>query len=455
MEYERLLLEGADLIDGTGAPVVKDALVLIKGAHVEYAGPRTRQADEVPARRLDVHGKTLIPGLIEAHTHAHFDADMIAYVKNGITTIRFAGLDEPTVAKLRGRIEKHEIVGPRILSCGPMIDEPPPAYPEWSVAVRSPAEAAGAAERLIRSGEVDALIVTQRVTAPVMRAVVDTAHRHGCSVIGQTWAVDGKEAADLGIDELHNSSRVYASREYPKDRLLRYESISDRLALSGRAWATIDWDATRRIIEAMVQRQVRYCGMQVITQFQAGVGLAELENDPDFLSLFGATERQSFLRFTKRLQGTWTTEDLEHWKVANDNRMEWMRRFHAMGGDLLVGTDMQFGGIMFHRELRNMAELGLSPLQALVAATGGCARALRMETKLGAIRDGLLADIVVLNRDPLEDLTALRDIACVIKGGVVVWANAGQQLTLCGDNPSARPRATLEPAASPNRREKS
>jgi hypothetical protein len=78
-----------------------------------------------------------------------------------------------------------------------------------------------------------------------------------------------------------------------------------------------------------------------------------------------------------------------------------------------------------------------------------------METKLGAIRDGLLADIVVLNRDPLEDLTALRDIACVIKGGVVVWANAGQQLTLCGDNPSARPRATLEPAASPNRREKS
>src|SRR3954468_14754263 len=116
MKDDRLLLEGANLIDGTGAPVVKDSLVLIKGAYIEYAGSRTREAQEVPAQRVAVRGKTLIPGLIEAHTHAHFDADMMAYVKNGITTIRFAGLDRPTVTRVRSRIEKREIIGPRILS---------------------------------------------------------------------------------------------------------------------------------------------------------------------------------------------------------------------------------------------------------------------------------------------------------------------------------------------------
>ena len=224
MTDNRLLLEGADLIDGTGGPVIKDSMVLIEGSRITYAGQRTARFSDLPAVRRQLDGKTLIPGLIEAHTHASFDADIMAYVKNGITTIRFAGLDQADVAKLRGRIERGELIGPRILSCGPMIDQPPPAYPEWSVAVETPAEAASTAERLIVGDEVEFLILTQRVTAPVMRAVVDVAHAHGRSVVAQTWALDGKEAADLGIDELHNSSRVCVSTAYPKDRLLGYSS---------------------------------------------------------------------------------------------------------------------------------------------------------------------------------------------------------------------------------------
>ena len=103
----------------------------------------------------------------------------------------------------------------------------------------------------------------------------------------------------------------------------------------------------------MVERDVSYCGMHVITQFQAGEGIAELEADTDFVTLFGETERRAFLDFTQRLQGSWTQEDLDFARSANDRRMEWMQQFHALGG-LLVGTDMQFGGIMLHRELGNL-----------------------------------------------------------------------------------------------------
>jgi len=414
-----MLLEGADLIDGTGGPVVRDAMVLLAGDRIRYAGPRTGQFDGAAIRRWQLSGKTLIPGLIEAHTHAAYPADMRAYVKNGITTIRFAGLDLATVSALRERIARGDIVGPRILSCGPMIDQPPPAYPEWSVAVRTPAEAAATAERLIIEAGVDALIVTQRVTAPVLRAVIAVAHAHGRSVVGQTWAVDGKEAADLGIDELHNSARVFVSRDYPTERLLRYDSIAERLALSGRAWATIDWSATQAILDTMVARGVRYCGMQVITQFQAGEGVAELEADNDFTTLFGAKERGSFGDFIRLLQGSWTAADKACWRVANEERMEWMRRFRALGGVLLAGTDMQFGGIMLHRELANLAALGLSPMEVITAATGGSARALRLE--VGTIAAGRPADLVILRRDPLRDLAALRDITCVVRGGAVLW----------------------------------
>ena len=412
-----LLIDSVDLIDGTGAPVVHDAMVLIDGERIRYAGPRTAQFDAMPVRRWSLPGKTLIPGLIEAHTHSTFDADLRAYVKNGITTLRFAGVDLASVAQVRKRIDDGDVVGPRILSCGPMLDQSPPAYPEWSIAVDTPADAARAAERLIVDEQVDALIITQRMTAPVLRAIVDVAHAHARPVVGQTWALDGREAAQCGIDQLDNSSRVFASREYPAEALLHYTSIPDRLALSGRAWAAIDWPETEAIMDAMIERGVRYCPLLVACQLSAGDGVAELEADPDFVALFSDVERRDFRAFMERLSGGWTAEDLAHWKRANDNRLEWMRRFRARGGTLIVGTDFQWGGITLHHELRNFAAIGMGVEEIVAAATGRSAAALQATTQFGTLRAGWLADLVVLDRSPLDDLSALRDIAHVFKGG--------------------------------------
>ena len=424
---DRRLFDGATLIDGTGGPPIEDSMVLIDGNRIVYAGPSTERFEEDPAVRVPLAGKTLIPGLIEAHTHASFDADMLAYVKNGITTIRFAGLDQGEVVALRDRVEKGALIGPRILSCGPMIDLPPVAYPEWSVQVETPDEAAAAAERLIVDDEVEYLILTQRVTAPVMRAVVEAAHAHGRTVVTQSWALDGREVAELAIDEVHNTSRIFISKTYSAARLVGYASIAERLALTARGWATIDWDATTPLMEAMIERGIPYCGMHVIAQFVVGEGVSELEADADFIDIFGADERTAFRDFVERVRGMWTAEDVAWWERANDVRMEWMRRFRAMGGQLLVGTDTQFSGIMLHRELANIAALGASPLDAITMASGGNARAMRLDD-LGTIAAGKRADLVVLGRDPLADLGALRDVDTVIKDGAVLWRRPRDEL---------------------------
>jgi imidazolonepropionase-like amidohydrolase len=421
---EAFVLDGVTLIDGTGNPPVTDATVVVRGGRIAHAGPGGSSDGELGnIARHRLAGKTIIPGLTEAHTHASYDSDMLAYVRNGVTTLRFAGLDERVVQGLKSRIASGALVGPRILSCGPMIDAPPVAYPEWSVAVTDAAEAASVAEQLITDAGVDALILTQRVTAPQMQAVCEVAHAHGRRVLAQTWQIDGAEAARSGIDEVHNSSRVFHSREYPKERLLAYGSIADRLALSGRGWATIDWDATQAIIDTMIESGVVYCGMQVIAQFQLDEGVDELKADPTFTSVFGEVERSNFLAFIRKLQGTWSPEDFEYWKIANDNRMEWMRRFRSAGGALIFGTDMQFGGIMLHQELRNALALGMTPLQVIAAATGGAARAMRLQDEFGTISAGKSADFVVLNRDPSYDLSALRDIASVFLGGRLMWSS--------------------------------
>jgi imidazolonepropionase-like amidohydrolase len=416
-----LVIEGVDLIDGTGGPVVRDALIRVAGERIVYAGPR-REGDTAPARRWRLQGKTVIPGLIEAHTHSTSDADMRAYVKNGITSIRFAGVDLPSVRRVRARIEAGELIGPRIFDCGPMLDQSPPAYPEWTIAVDTPAAAAAAAERLIVEEGVDALIVTQRITRRVLAAILEVAHAHAIPVTGQIWALDGEEAATLGIDQLDNPSRVFASAAYPRERLLAYDSIAQRLALSGRAWSAIDWVGTQRIIDAMLARGVHYCALLVACQIAAGEGVEEIDSDDDFATFFGEADRRAFRDFQRRLTSSWTPEDREWWKRANDVRLEWTRRFHTQGGKLVAGTDFQWGAIALHRELRNMADAGMSCAEVVTAATGGCARAFRVASRVGTVEAGRLADLVVLNRDPHRDLGALRDVAHVLKGGAVVWS---------------------------------
>ena len=81
---------------------------------------------------------------------------------------------------------------------------------------------------------------------------------------------------------------------------------------------------------------------------------------------------------------------------------------------------MQFGGIMLHRELANLEALGMSPLEVITAATGACAKALRIDHDIGFVKRGLKADLVVLERSPLQDLNALRAIARVLKNGTIV-----------------------------------
>ena len=115
----------------------------------------------------------------------------------------------------------------------------------------------------------------------------------------------------------------------------------------------------------------------------------------------------------------WTDEDRDRFRRSIDTRLEWIRRFREAGGRLVVGTDMQYGGIAIHRELGILREVGLSPVEAIAAATGEAARVARLPS-VGVVEAGRFADLVVVDGDPSADLGVLRRPRAVLRGGEVV-----------------------------------
>ena len=171
------------------------------------------------------------------------------------------------------------------------------------------------------------------------------------------------------------------------------------------------------IIESMAEAGVAYCPTLVVWEYLAGIGREELESDQDYL-LFSEADHLAFAHLAEQMNGTWTGDDAYFWRVALDNRYEWIRRFHELGGVVVVGTDMQYGGIQFHRELACLEDCGLSRLDVIAAATGDAAHAAGLAASIGTVQEGKNADFLVLNADPLEGLANLRAIDLVVQDGV-------------------------------------
>jgi hypothetical protein len=413
-----LLVENAFVIDGTGAAPQDGVTILVVNGVVDYVGPPTPVTAAWSGARLAGAGRTVVPGLFDLHIHTTLEADMWSYLRNGVTTVRFGGIDSASVSQLRHRLAAACRPMPRILNLGPMLDTAPPSWPQWARVVTDPEDARAVALELLTGEELDGLFFVQGVTTETLRPIVDVAHDHNRPVVGQSWQADGLECAELGVDQLDNTSRIVASRAIPTEELLRPGPVPHRLALLARAWTHVDWDLTMPILETMAAKGVAYCPTFVITNYLAGIGRKDLEEDRDYLRHFDAADHRVFNELADQMNGTWSAEDAYYWKAALDNRYEWVRRFHGLGGVVLPGTDMQYGGIQLHRELANLEACGLSRLEVITAATGAAARAAGLSDSLGLIQEGKRADFVVLHANPLEDLANLREIDLVVQGGM-------------------------------------
>ncbi|MBU0491566.1 MAG: amidohydrolase family protein [Chloroflexi bacterium] len=354
-----LALVNGTLIDGTGAAPVPDAAVVIRDGRIVAAGPRAGVTIPTDARVIDVQGGTILPGFINAHVHEAYNAhNLAAWAQAGVTTVR--EMNAPAA-----RLDELESIY--------AFRDAARAYPQYARIV-------GASPILtVPDG-----YGTMSVTSP------DDARQTTLALV------------DAGADVIKISLEDVLMGQLP------------RLSVT----------QTRAIVAAAHERGVPVTAhvsrvAQLEVAVDAGVDDAAhmvVDQAPDDL----------IARMVE--QGMVWVPTLELWKLAYMGRetADNLRRFVAAGGQVALGTDyagsaaLRFELGMPIRELLFMQEAGMTPMQVIVAATRNAAHVCNRAGDLGTLEPGKIADVLVVDGDPLADLLVLRNVRLVIRDGVVI-----------------------------------
>lgn len=392
-----LALTDARVVDlSTGE--IRPATVVVRGERIVAVG----RPEEVPvpddARVVDLAGRFLVPGLSEMHAHTGVDA-LPLFIANGVTTVRIMmGTDD----LLRWRSEPEPNgVRPRVFLAGPLMAGVDVPWPHELI--RTPAEARASVRRQAAAGY-DFVKVYEGLDSEVYRAIVDEARDYDMPVVGHVpvdVGIEGViEAGQRTIE--HVEQLMYA--QYGRNGVMtlpfdRMDEVVERVA-GADVFVTPTLAGAERIHrrgtawhEALFHREeMRWMDPGWADWWSAGRG-----QPPSPAAL---ERRRRFLLFQQELTAA----------------------LHRKGVPLLTGTDTPYPllvpGFSLHHELAALARMGLSPLEVLRAATVNAARALGRAGELGVIREGALADLVVVDRNPLDELSVLKHpFAVVIRGG--------------------------------------
>lgn len=379
---------GAALIDGTGAPPVPDSVVLVRGDRITAVGTRATLRVPVGARVVEAAGGTLLPGLLDAHFHLDEDYPLPGmFLQRGVTSVRDPGeWIEAYEPVRRGR----EAV-PRFFLTGPHLDSAPPAYPEDALICRDAEETRLAVARLAESGA-SAIKVYFRLPLTLVREACREAHRRGLPVTSHLEIVDARDAIRAGVDGVEHVTSFGTALLPPREaEAYRQSVLADNNARREgryRVWSQVDPDGAR-----------------------AGEVASLVAARGTFVS--------PTLAVFERRAGDRATTDVH--VRAFRSMLRFVGRIRRAGGRVVVGSHSHAPhaerGAAYFRELELLVEAGLSPMEALVAATSENARFFRVQERLGTVAAGRLADLLLVDGDPLHDLAALQRVRRVMLGG--------------------------------------
>ena len=433
MAEKALVVQGGQLIDGTGRPPIDNCVIVIQAGRFQAVGRSGEVAIPADAQVIDVKGKTVLPGFIDGHGHLEdFHGEL--YLHLGITTCASIELyqDGPwTLAQKQGT-DLGKIRGPRIWMSGRAIgavgtghDAPSSRTFRDNIIVTTPEEARKEVQRKKELG-CDILKVNEFLSMDLVKVAVDEAHRLDMPVTAHSWDVIG--SVEAGVDAIeHIWSVGYSSILYaPSRRKLAEDRLGGRIEqeLAGSYYQTENYD---EVIGAMVEHQVAWT--PTIAKWLRPLSPSakrfrerenEILNDPnaDLPAAVRTVTDNAYDKLFKR----YTPEQLERAKIGYEKANEFIRRFDQAGGILKEGSDPPRGmaALLMHQALAMDVDAGVSPMKAIQAATLNVAMTFRKDKDYGSVERGKVADLSIVEGDPLQDIWMTQNVKMVIMDGEVV-----------------------------------
>jgi Amidohydrolase family len=433
MAEKALVVQGGRLIDGTGRPPIDNAVIVIRAGRFQAVGRLGAVSIPADAEVIDVKGKTVLPGFIDGHGHLEdFHGEL--YLHLGITTCASIELyqDGPwTLAQKQGT-DLGKIRGPRIWMSGRAIGAVGSEHDAFgsrtsrgNIIVTTPDEARQAVRRKKEIG-CDILKVNEFLSSDLLKVAVDEAHRLTMPVAAHSWDVVGSVKA--GVDAIeHIWSVGYSSIPYaPARRKLAEDRLGGVIdqELAGAYYQTENFD---QVIDAMVEHRVAWTPTiaKWLRPFSPSAErFRERENqilnnpDADLPAAVRTVTDNAYDKLFKR----YTPEQRERAKIGYEKANEFIRRFVQAGGILKEGSDPPRGmaALLMHEALVMDVEAGVPPMTAIQAATFNVARTFKKDKDYGSVEPGKVADLSIVEGDPLQDIWMTQNVKMVIMDGKVI-----------------------------------
>lgn len=395
---------GARIIDGNGSGPIDDGVLLVQDGRVAAIGTRNDVAIPEGATINDISGKTIMPGIINAHGHVgntkgieggHYSAENVIdnlriYARYGVTTVVSLGDDRREAVPLR-QVNNSAVEGrARLFIAGQVITG---KTPDEALAVVDSNHNMGVDFMKIRVD--DNLGTSEKMSEDVFRAVIDRSHALGYKIATHMYYLeDARKLLEAGSDMI-----AHSVRDVPVD------------------------DA---FIQLIKEKQVPYCPTltrEVSTFVYSDT--AEFFSDPFFQMEYDSETIQPLKDPARQLQVK-DNRNAQIYRAQLPQAMANLKTLSDAGVPVVFGTDSgvptRFMGYFEHMEMQMMAEAGLTPMQIIVAASRDAAQYMGLED-LGTLSKGNWADFIILDANPLDDIRNARKISAVFIGGETVIGN--------------------------------
>lgn len=411
------------VIDATGAASLPDMTVVVEGKRIVELGHSADLRPPAHARVIDARGKYLIPGLWDMHVHTVFGdwlprnerVTLPLFVANGITGVRDMGGDLDVLKQWRAEIDAGRLLGPRMIIAGPMLDGPVPRFPS-SAPVANAADARRVVDELKARG-VDFIKIQSLIPRDGYFAAAEEATKVGLIFVGHVPdAVRASEASNAGQRSIEHFTGIFEGCSTIEDQLIKGPKSV------GRNVSTFDPARAQRLIALMAKNQTWQVPTLVWERGQWLIDDIDLTHDPLIKYAPRAWKDRTWPMFVRDILATMDTDPLPVRKRFVQMELDMTLAMFRAGVPFMAGTDTAAGvhifpGFSLHQELALFVQAGLTPMQALQTATRNPAQFMGRLADMGTVEKGKLADLVLLDANPLDDIANTRRIRAVVLAG--------------------------------------